>query len=111
LLFSETILALELIAITKPPSTKPLGRPITDENGNRSWEWHPNAKIDTAVVKALGDDLSIESRAEVPQDSNPYSQTASSSPGEKESKRRRTLDDMRRLSDEIKRSKHSARGK
>jgi len=94
----------------QPPPKKPSGRPISDEKGNRTWEWHSNSKVDTGVVKALGDDLSIASSTDAPQDSNPYERGANNPPREGE-KKRRTLDDMRRLSDTIKRSKHWTRDK
>ncbi len=93
----------------QPPPKKPSGRPISDEKGNRTWEWHSNAKVDTGVVKALGDGLSIEPSTDAPQD-NPYERDASKPPRVGE-KKRRTLDDMRRLSDTIKRSKHWTRDK
>ena len=92
----------------KTPPKKPSGRPISDAKGNRTWEWHSNSKVDTGVVKALGDDLSIESSSV--QGSNPYEQDTNKPPREGE-KKRRTLDDMRRLSDTIKRSKHWTRDK
>jgi hypothetical protein len=96
--------------MSRPPSKKPLGHPITDEKGNRTWEWHTNANIDTAVVRALGEDLSIESSNDRPQDCNPYDRSANK-PLDGDMDKRRTLDDMRRLSETIRRAKHWPRAK
>jgi len=91
--------------MSKPPSKKVAGRPITDDNGNRTWEWHPDLNIDTAAVRALAEGLSVDSSPGTPESCNPYDRTAANGPSEAGTKRR-TLDDMRRLSEKIKRSKH-----
>ena len=93
--------------MTKPPSKKPLGRLVTDDKGNRTWEWRRDEAIDTAVVKALGEGLSVESSTDTPESCNPYDRNRSAEkPSSEHDNKRRTLDDMRRLSDKIKRSKH-----
>lgn len=91
--------------MSKPPPKKPLGRPITDEKGNRTWNWGSDAKVDTATVRALGEGLSFQPSTGAPEGSNPYDRTAANAP-DGDQGRRRTLDDMRRLSEKIKRSKH-----
>jgi hypothetical protein len=96
--------------MSKPPSKKPIGRPITDEKGNRTWEWRSDTKIDTTIVRALGEELSFETSSAPAEGSNPYDRTAAKGLDE-EGKKRRTLDDMRRLSEKIKRSKHWTRDK
>jgi hypothetical protein len=77
------------------------GRPATDERGNSTWKWvgEGGTEIATDLVKALGEELSFEP---VPQKVNldPYSQTASQG---KEKTKGRSLDDMRRLNEEMKR--------
>ena len=102
--------------MTKIPPKSPIpsepakltGRAVVDETGKSSWEWLSDTgtfrpDIDTARLKALGADLScddlvkLEARA-----SNPYNKATvpdrTPAPGAK----RRSLDDMRRLSEEIK---------
>lgn len=77
------------------------GRPATDERGNSTWKWvgESGTEIATDLVKALGEGLSFEP---LPQkvDLDPYSQTPSQG---KEKTKGRSLDDMRRLNEEMKR--------
>ncbi len=77
------------------------GRPATDERGNSTWKWvgESGTEIATDLVKALGEGLSFEP---VPQkvDLDPYSQTPSQG---KEKTKGRSLDDMRRLNEDMKR--------
>jgi|HubBroStandDraft_1064217.scaffolds.fasta_scaffold00558_16 hypothetical protein len=86
--------------MSKAPK-KLVGRPATDERGNSTWKWvgESGTEIETGLVKALGEGLSLEP---VPQKVNldPYSQTPSQS---KEKTKGRSLDDMRRLNEEMKR--------
>ena len=86
--------------MSKPPP-RPKGRPATDERGNSTWKWdgEGEARVETALIRALGEGLSLEPP---PQnvDLDPYSQ--STSPG-KETTKGRSLDDMRRLNEEMKR--------
>jgi hypothetical protein len=77
------------------------GQPATDARGNSTWKWvgESGTEIATDLVKALGEELSF---APAPQKANldPYSQSPSQS---KEKTKGRSLDDMRRLNDEMKR--------
>lgn len=86
--------------MSKPPP-RPKGRPATDERGNSSWKWDggSGAHVETALVRALGEGLSLEAP---PQnvDLDPYSQSTSHG---KEKPKGRSLDDMRRLNEEMKR--------
>lgn len=90
--------------MSKSRAKTPEGRPITDEKGNRTWQWRSDAQIDTATVRTLGEGLSFEVPGESPEGCNPYDRSAASEPGGA-LKKRRTLDDMRRLSEKIKRNK------
>lgn len=91
---------------------KPSGRVVFDERGNGSWDWHGESdglegEIDTHQLKAIGADLSYES-SQLPggaADHDPYNRAA---PPESDRSRpkRRSLDDMRKLSEEIKSSRH-----
>jgi hypothetical protein len=109
----------------KPESQLPSGRIAFDDRGNAVWEWRTDngaykTDIDTQKVKAIqdstGDSLSLEDDrpAGRPMSHDPYSsaeprQPFRKSPPPQEEKRtpRRTLDDMRRLSEEIKRQRAS----
>ena len=105
--------------MSKVPPRKPQGRSVTDENGNRTWTWHTE-DIDTKTVRALGEGLSLDGPEEKPgqgEGLNPYDRIHAGKtlpqPGlpEKPAPRRRTLDDMRRLSEQIKRTKNWKPGK
>lgn len=86
--------------MSKPPK-KPKGRPATDERGNATWKWvgESGKEVGTDLIKALGEGLSLESP---PQKVNvdPYNQSTAQS---QEKTKARSLDDMRRLNDEMKR--------
>jgi hypothetical protein len=86
--------------MSKPPQ-RPKGRPATDERGNSTWKWEGESEthVETALVRALGEGLSLETP---PQnvDLDPYSQSSSHG---KEKTKGRSLDDMRRLNEEMKR--------
>ena len=86
--------------MSKPPP-KPKGSPATDERGNSTWKWdgESGTHVETALVRALGEGLSLEPP---PQnvDLDPYSQSTSHG---KEKPKGRSLDDMRRLNEEMKR--------
>jgi len=77
--------------LSKKPDD-PTGRVVIDDRGRAVWK----TSLDTAQLKALAQPLSLE--GEEP--------AAGAEPGEK----RRTLDDMRKLSEEIKASKVWYRG-
>ncbi|MDA8351521.1 MAG: hypothetical protein M0038_22490 [Pseudomonadota bacterium] len=87
--------------------SKPSGRVAFDDRGNASWDWHGEAdglegEIDTQQLKTIGADLRCEGE-QVPDgvpDHDPYNRSA---PPESDPSRpkRRSLDDLRRLSEEI----------
>jgi len=86
--------------MSKPPK-KLKGRPATDARGNPTWKWVGESEtIETALVRALGEGLSLEPS---PENVNldPYSQSSSQA---KEKTKGRSLDDMRRLDEEMKRA-------
>jgi hypothetical protein len=102
----------------KPNSQPPSGRIAFDERGNAIWQW--GTDVDTQQVKALkessGDSLSIEDDhggGPLNHNHDPYSNAsappqpfrASPPPTVEKKPQRRTLDDMRRLSEEIKRQR------
>lgn len=85
--------------MSKPPK-KLKGRPATDERGNATWKWvGEGGTVETDLIKALGEGLSLEP---APQkvSVDPYSQSPSQ---DKEKPKGRSLDDMRRLDQEMKR--------
>jgi hypothetical protein len=86
------------------------GRAVADEKGNQTWVWDSEAEnVDTAIVRALGEELSLEGPAPPAKShgSNPYDR-ADMTPGDKAAPtKRRTLDDMRKLSESIKRTKRT----
>ncbi len=90
----------------KPPR-KLKGRPVADENGNKTWTWQSEETVDTAKVRALGEELSLDSSPpnKQPASRNPYDRGLPDPPLQ-DAPKRRTLDDMRRLSEHIKKSKH-----
>lgn len=86
---------------------EPFGRVAFDRQGNATWEW-PNETgtvqpdVDTQRLKALGADLSfqVEPALNDALTHDPYHRTLV--PGSSESRpKRRSLDDLRRLSEEI----------
>lgn len=107
----------------KPKSQLPSGRIGFDDRGNAVWEWRTETgeyqtDIDTQKVKAIqdssGDSLSIaeDEQSSHPVNHDPYSTAAQprqpfqrNPPPEEKKPQRRTLDDMRRLSEEIKRQR------
>ena len=102
--------------MSKKEPNKLSGRAVADEKGNQRWVWDSEGgNVDTAVVKALGEELTLEGppTAAKPQGSNPYDRQASNphdggnnmTPVDEAPVKRRTLDDMRKLSESIKRNK------
>jgi len=92
-----------------PP--KLAGRAKVDAQGNRTWAWNSD-EVQTATVRALGEGLSLEDTAK-PASLNPYDLGPAPAPKQPPkvqeatpTPKRRTLDDMRRLSEQIKRTKH-----
>ena len=92
---------------TKTDKT-PSGRAVPNEQGNITWEWQTDITVDTVVVHSLGEGLALDGAGSgLPGGgTNPYDQpsTVTSTEG---TARRRTLDDMRLLSEDIKRSKQA----
>lgn len=97
--------------MSKKTSSKLSGRAVVDEKGNQKWIWDSEGdKVDTAVVRALGEGLTLEGSApasSIP-GSNPYDR-ADMTPTNEAQTKRRTLDDMRKLSESIKRTKRTTR--
>jgi FHA domain len=83
------------------PRKKLKGRPATDDRGNATWKWggESETKIETTQVRALAEGLSLEPPAQKVEP-DPYNQSTSQG---KEGTRGRSLDDMRRLNEEMKR--------
>lgn len=86
---------------------KPSGRAAFDERGNATWEWRSDTDpltddIDTQRLRALGADLNCESELEpsVAESYDPYNRSTPAPIDESRTKRR-TLADLRRLSEEI----------
>ena len=91
--------------MTKKMASGLKGRPVRDVNGNQTWQWDADVDVDTGLVRTLGEGITLDeaNAAGAAKDSNPYEQTVTVS---ESLVKRRTLDDMRALSDKIKRTKH-----
>jgi hypothetical protein len=95
--------------MSKKMPSKLSGRAVADEKGNQKWVWDSEGDtVDTAVIRSLGEGLSLEAPAAPvkTQGSNPY-ERANMTPGDEVATKRRTLDDMRRLSESIKSKKRT----
>jgi hypothetical protein len=96
--------------MSKKPDPTKSGRVAYDERGQPVWEWRVDTgvfsrDVDTKQVRQLQEEASVELRDEAPPPAvgfDPYS-TATTQVEPK--KPRRTLDDMRKLSEEIKRKR------
>ena len=96
----------------RKPVQKPTGRPVSDDRGNATWEWSVEGELDTARLKALTDGMAIEEAK--PKEAqpkspgrDPYDKRAGAEVAAPEAPSKpRTLDDMRRLSEEIKRTRN-----
>jgi hypothetical protein len=96
--------------MSKKPDPTKSGRVAYDERGQPVWEWRVDTgvfsrDVDTKQVRQLQEEASVELRDEAPPHAvgfDPYS-TATTQVEPK--KPRRTLDDMRKLSEEIKRKR------
>ena len=93
----------------------PTGRAVVDERGTAHWEWLSEtgtfkSDIDTARLKALGADLSVDDLAKLNAGTgaNPYDTGKPSAGAPPPEGKRRSLDDMRRLSEQIKAGKRAA---
>jgi hypothetical protein len=92
----------------------PSGRIAFDARGNAVWQWRTEtgdfkSDVDTQTVKALQEDTDgklgvapTPTPASQPVNHNPYSTAGAPRAPQK----RRTLDDMRKLSEEIKRARN-----
>ena len=87
---------------------KPSGRVAFDERGNATWEWQSETgrfdrDIDTGRLRKIGSDLSCDgARGPDPAPPHdPYNKSTLPADGQFRP-RKRTLDDLRRLSEEIK---------
>jgi hypothetical protein len=91
---------------------QPSGRIAFDDRGKAVWEWRTatgdyKSDVDTQTVRALQDSADVNLAGAQPAVPNldPYSTADIPRPADKG--RRRTLDDMRKLSEEIKRARES----
>lgn len=102
--------------MSKPtkPDTEPSGRIAFDDRGNATWEWRTDTgtfsrEIDTQRLKALQEaaatHLAQDSSAVPDAGTDPYSSADRSLSPEKPEAPRRTLSDMRELSEQIKRAR------
>src|SRR5689334_16030269 len=97
---------------------KPTGRIASDDRGNSTWEWRLDTgtfsrKIDTQRLKVwlkemCGELACADERSVAGHD--PYNNKTQDSPAKSSEKRKRSLDDMRRLSEEIKAARKTERG-
>jgi hypothetical protein len=94
--------------MAKDPDPKS-GRVVFDERGRSTWEWRIDTgtfsrDIDTKRLRQLQEENAVTLKEDVPPNDgvDPYSVTAPPAP---QKAPRRTLDDMRKLSEEIKRSR------
>jgi len=98
----------------KKPDTEPSGRIAFDDRGNATWEWRTDTgtfsrEIDTQRLKALQEaaakDLASDSPTASDSGVDPYSSVDRPIAPEKPEASRRTLNDMRELSEQIKRAR------
>ena len=92
----------------------PSGRIAFDSRGNAVWEWRTEtgdfkSDVDTQTVRALQEDTNV--KLGVAPTPTPNNQTVnhdpySSADAPRAPQKRRTLDDMRKLSEEIKRARN-----
>ena len=99
--------------MSKDPDPKS-GRVAFDERGRSTWEWRVDTgtfsrDVDTQRLKQLQEEAGVTLKDEpVPTPGvDPYSVTTPVAP---QKTPRRTLDDMRKLSEEIKRTRQGKRG-
>jgi hypothetical protein len=96
------------MSMAKDPDPKS-GRVAFDERGRSTWEWRTDTgtfspDIDSKRLRQLQEDAATTLKEDVPpiEGVDPYSVSAPSATAKAP---RRTLDDMRKLSEEIKRSR------
>jgi hypothetical protein len=85
--------------MSKPRNTL-TGRPVIDDQGNSTWQWggEGGSDVQSEKVRELADGLSLEQPDE-PANPDPYNKALSQGRGKPN---RRSLDDMRRLDDQMK---------
>ena len=83
------------------PRRKLAGRPVIDDRGNSTWQWggESGTEAQTDKVRELAEGLSLEQPNE-PANPDPYNQPISQGRGKPN---RRSLDDMRRLNEQMNR--------
>jgi hypothetical protein len=86
------------------------GRVTYDERGQPVWEWRVGAgvfsrEVDTVQVKQLQEAASVKLEPAVPPPVEGFDPYSSSTTRGAPNKPRRTLDDMRKLSEEIKKNR------
>jgi hypothetical protein len=89
------------------PRRKLQGRPTFDDQGNAVWTFagEGGREVETESVQALAEGLSLESPSQNQKGSpDPYNQTLAEG---KERTRGRSLDDMRRLNEQMKREREA----
>jgi hypothetical protein len=94
--------------MNRKPVQKPTGHPVSDDRGNATWEWSVEGEVDTAGLRVLTEGMAVEETtpAEGKQGLDPYNRKeGAQAPTPDSESKPRTLDDMRRLSDEIKRKR------
>jgi hypothetical protein len=88
----------EDLRMSKPPK-KLTGRPTTDDRGNSTWKWTGDSEVESVRVRALAEGLSLEAPSSEA-NLDPYNQSTSTGKG---TTKGRSLDDMRRLNEDMKR--------
>jgi hypothetical protein len=98
--------------VSKKPDSKS-GRVTFDERGQSVWEWRVDtdqysSDVDTKTVRQIQEEVNVtlaeDAPVTAPKSFDPYSTVGGPSQPLKK-KERRTLDDMRKLSEEIKRKR------
>jgi hypothetical protein len=97
--------------VSKKPDSKS-GRVTFDERGQSVWEWRVDtdeysSDVDTKTVRQIQEEVNVtlveDAPVTGPKGFDPYSTVGG--PSQPLKKERRTLDDMRKLSEEIKRKR------
>jgi hypothetical protein len=100
----------------RKPVQKPSGHPVSDDRGNATWEWSRDGELDTAGLEALTEGLAVEEATAKEGQAkgagpDPYNKrVGAAAPAAENESKPRTLDDMRRLSEEIKRKREEHKG-
>ncbi len=108
--FAAIDFAAESVTMTNKDPDLKSGRAAFDDRGQSTWEWRVDTgtfsrQIDTQRLKQIQEQAGVTLKEDPPPPAggiNPYSAPTPLPP---ETKKRRTLDDMRKLSEEIKRNR------